>query len=217
MPLRHAPTAIAVLALLALTGCEYERLSDAEAVRLAHPAKRYPFVVEPQRASIELPSDGYGLKPGAYVDAKRFVTQYKRDGRGPLTVAVSHRGGPGAASIRQIVAAAGIAPERVRYVERRGGGGVTLTFDKVVAVSSSCGDWSESISRNPETGPHANFGCASRRNLANMVADPTDLLYSAPEDDQPSDRRGTLYRDYSKTAPGAAKDAGQATSTGTKQ
>jgi pilus assembly protein CpaD len=85
---------------------------------------------------------------------------------------------------------------------------VTLFYDSVVAVGPECGDWSEDVNRSPQLKPAPIFGCASRRNLAHMVAEPTDLLIPQSETPRQSDRRTTTYKEYVTHKPEAGGGAG---------
>ncbi len=99
----------------------------------------------------------------------------------------------------------------VRIRDRRDGSGtITLAYDKVAAVApDECRFWNKDITRRAEVDPYPNFGCASQRNLANMVADPTDLVVPKVETDRSSDRRATTYKQYQDTG-GQPVDASSA-------
>jgi pilus assembly protein CpaD len=74
---------------------------------------------------------------------------------------------------------------------------MTLSFDRVAALGPEhCHDWSDDMARRPEVGPWRNYGCAAQRNLAAMVADPTDLVAPRPEAPRGSERRTTIAREH---------------------
>lgn len=56
---------------------------------------------------------------------------------------------------------------------------VTLTFRGARAVVPECGDWSSEGSNSLNRGAHKNYGCAYRRNIGLMVANPLDLSASS--------------------------------------
>ena len=173
--------------------------------------KLHPISAEWRRETFAI-ADAHRVKTWTgplYFDVTRFVRQYGRDGRGPLDVAVP-RGGSGSTAtatnlqaIRQIAHAAGVAPQRLRVRERSDGANtVTLSFQHIAAIApESCADWSDDIKHRIETGPYRNFGCATQRNLANMVADPTDLVVPTAEADRNSDRRAVPYKAYTQRPP----------------
>lgn len=201
--------AITVLAT-GLTACETSRFDEAVLIR-NDPARRHPISVEVQQASLDLPATvgTQGLNSSLYLETTRFVRQYRRDGRGTLQLAVPrqgrdhHKGSQGVASVRYIIEQAGISPRHVKVHERHDGlASITLSYERIAAVAPVCGDWSESVTRAPETGPYANWGCASRRNLANMVAEPTDLIFPTSETDRGGDRRSAAYKDFAGKGEG---------------
>ena len=52
-----------------------------------------------------------------------------------------------------------------------------ISYMRYVAEAPDCGqDWSENLARTYQNTPYPNFGCATQRNLAVMVANPADLL-----------------------------------------
>ena len=52
---------------------------------------------------------------------------------------------------------------------------VALTFNRKVAVTTECGDWSENLGGNQSNDPYPNMGCAQQQNIAAMVANPQDF------------------------------------------
>jgi pilus assembly protein CpaD len=119
-----------------------------------------------------------------------------------LLIATPRRAGAATARelelVRGVVRASGIPSSRLRIQERSDGqSAMTLAFDRVAAVGPThCHDWSDDMARRPEVGPWRNFGCFSQRNLAAMVADPTDLVAPAPETPRGSERRATIAREH---------------------
>jgi pilus assembly protein CpaD len=64
---------------------------------------------------------------------------------------------------------------------------IRLNYAKIAAVAGPCGVWPDDLGpsvNNPgyfENKPYYNFGCANQRNLAAIVADPSDLVQPRPE------------------------------------
>ncbi|MBL4690723.1 MAG: hypothetical protein JKY68_04575, partial [Rhodospirillales bacterium] len=52
---------------------------------------------------------------------------------------------------------------------------VTLSFSAFKVKLSECGDFTSKTTPNWTNRRHANFGCATRRNLGLMIQDPGDL------------------------------------------
>lgn len=195
-----SPIVVAIVALLA-GACDGGRLISEADTRPTDAMKLHPVSAEVQTASLDVSSVRGGvLGSDAYLDVTRFVREYRRDGRSVLTIEVP-RGGSSARmidQIRYVADANGVGHRRVRVVQRRdGNAGITLKYERIAAIAPECGDWSEDATRRPEIGPYRNFGCASQRNLANMVAYPTDLLFPQVEADRQGDNRSKGYQDFS--------------------
>lgn len=50
-----------------------------------------------------------------------------------------------------------------------------VTHSRLVVTPPACGDWSDAAAHRDDNQPAPNWGCATRSNLARMVADPHDL------------------------------------------
>lgn len=205
-------SAFIVAIAIGVASCSSSHELNTAGTRTSDVNQAYPIGAEMRRVVLDVPqSNGdAATESDAYFAVTAFVRHYIRDGRGQLSIATASRGasaikgGRAAQIIHSVLRANGVALDRVRYVERRDGlRQTTLSYFRVVAVAPTrCDDWSEDISRRPELGPYKTFGCASQRNLANMVADPTDLVTPAVEADRGSDRMSTTYKSYSTTVSG---------------
>jgi pilus assembly protein CpaD len=70
-----------------------------------------------------------------------------------------------------------------------------------MTVSPDCGNWRDNAGRNDENIPYDNFGCASQRNLAAMIARPSDAVYATPEVPRQGDKKSTDYSGFIKPVP----------------
>ena len=200
-----------------LSGCDHARIPDEVHPRLTENKRRHPITVLAETATLDIavPAQGKGSDARVYVEATRFLRNYRHEGRGPLIIAVPRSSGAGQ-RVQVVRAAAyrnGIAPERIRVVSKPGHGSVTLSYDRIAAVGPTCGDWSEDVSRNRENLPYPNFGCATQRNLAAMTANPTDLMYPANEAPRGSDTRAADQKNFNQ---GIGKSIPNAGGTGTR-
>ena len=81
---------------------------------------------------------------------------------------------------------------------------VRLTYSRMAAVAGPCGVWPEDIGpsiKDPtyfENKPYYNFGCAYQRNMAAMVANPSDLVQPRPETPAYTVRRTEGFEKYRK-------------------
>lgn len=97
-------------------------------------------------------------------------------------LAVDDRAGPGAAgrraAIADVVARHGLmlddtAPVSTRPLAARA---VRVLITRARAVVPGCPDWSRPSEIEVEAAASSNYGCATRSNLAEMIADPNDLV-----------------------------------------
>ena len=202
------------LAAMLLAGCEaHNPLAEAEILRNDH-EQRHPIGAQVQHTSLDVPIDDPDLASGAYFEVTRFARQYLRDGRGPLEVAVPRQrweAGRTAHAVSRLLQRNGISGHRLRTVTRRDGiDAISLRYTRIAAVSPECGQWSENVARRIDQGAYPNWGCASQRNLANMVADPTDLVTAKPEVPRPSERREATYQSYKGGGDGGKSGSGAA-------
>jgi pilus assembly protein CpaD len=176
-------------------------------VALNDPDQRHPIAVIEHRPRLDVPvmQGAFEQDPGLRVEIARFLSQYKRTGQSRLSVSVptgAHVRGASrvAAGVHRLIEHAGIPRGQVSVLRHRAsdeaGANVRLSYWKVAAIGPTCGDWSEDVGRNREALPMPNLGCASQRNLAAMVANPTDLKFPADETPRPAERRGEVWKRY---------------------
>jgi pilus assembly protein CpaD len=84
---------------------------------------------------------------------------------------------------------------------------IRLSYPKITAVAGPCGLWPEdlgpSIANNgySENRPYHNFGCATQRNLAAMIDNPSDLEQPRSETAADTARRTVAFDRYRKGNP----------------
>lgn len=107
--------------------------------------------------------------------------------------------------IQSILAATGVPPQSMVVRNYRASentlASVRITYPRIVAQAGPCGTWPEdtgpSFNRNYfENQPAWNYGCATQRNLAAMVADPADLVQPRAESPSYTMRRTTVVEKY---------------------
>jgi len=207
--------AVLALAATALSGCDSSRIADDIHPRLSDPARRHPIVMVAETATLDVTAHGRdkGGEARAFVEATRFVRNYRNEGRGPLVIAAP-RGGASAHRVhelRMIAFRNGVGPERIRQVAAHGPV-VRMSYDRIAAVGPTCGAWGEDVTRNPHNLPYPNFGCATQRNLAAMAANPTDLMYPANETPRGSDTREGDRKNFNQNLGKGLQNAGSTAS-----
>ncbi len=74
---------------------------------------------------------------------------------------------------------------------------VRLSFVTVDAkVHSKCGEWREDLGNTSENQNYGNFGCATQNNLAEMIANPEDLVSPRGESEIDAERRDSVITDW---------------------
>lgn len=218
VPSQHAVVTGAVVGLLTLViaGCDHGRLPDQAHTELTDPVKRHPTSVVVDRAELDIGARGDASRGRALasLEATRFARSYAKDGRGPIIIAIPgkfeqrHASFDRVKDIQTTLEREGISAERM-HVRRKPAGQpqdtITLSYDRIAAVGPVCGDWSEDVSRNPQELPFPNWGCATQRNLAHMIANPTDLSFPAKEDERGSDRRTATRKAFTTAVPEPVK------------
>jgi pilus assembly protein CpaD len=111
--------------------------------------------------------------------------------------------------IRSLLSSVGVPPHGVvvhhyRPDDPRFLPPIRLTYAKISAVAGPCGVWPEDLGPSihdrsySENKPYYNFGCASQRNLAAMVENPSDLVQPRPETPAYTMRRNIAFDKYRK-------------------
>lgn len=86
-----------------------------------------------------------------------------------------------------------------RYHAANHGDAATLrmSFDAVDAeVASECGQWTDDLRDTHDNNNYNNFGCATQNNLAEMVANPEDLISPRGQSEIDAERRDNVINDW---------------------
>lgn len=215
--MRPFPRPVQAIGLIAalLCGCDHAVVPDPVHPAFTDPVKRHPISVVADRAELDIAvHEGRRGRALVKLEATRFARHYAREARGPLVIAIPARLDGRHASfahvrdIQEAVVREGIPTERVRVLRKPGNFShdtITLSYDRIAAVGPICDDWSKDVTVNPDHLPYANFGCATQRNLAHMVTNPTDLSFPAREDARGSDRRAATRKVFVDAVTAPAK------------
>lgn len=218
--------ALALMLALTSAGCrEHLRVDDVTAGQLNDPDKRHPiaFTRRTEALYVEVAQSGDGLSANQQADVWRFLERYKSESAGPLNISApaSVKGHMSVSrSVRHVedmVAGAGIPQSAVEQRRHNGttelGKAVKLAYERPVAMAPECGSWPEDLGENRERLPNENFGCASQRNLAMMVANSRDLKVPQEETPRSSERRDVVWTKYVGAEKSGAKGGGGGSST----
>jgi pilus assembly protein CpaD len=196
-----------------LAGC-----FQSQSAQLEYPTdyrERHPITLKEgnRRVEIFLGRNRGGLNPGQRADVLSFAQLWKREATSGIIIDVP-KGGPtdhaAADSMREvhsILAASGV-PGNAVYVRNYRPSATSLAsikinYTKMVAEAGPCGQWPQNLgpgqdSTYSENRPYYNLGCASQRNLAAMVDNPTDLVQPRGEQPGYTGRRSVAMDKYRK-------------------
>jgi pilus assembly protein CpaD len=136
-----------------------------------------------------------GLSPTQRAEVLAFAQNWKRDATGGITVD-RPVGGPNERSASDtlkealsILTQAGVPPNGIGvrpYNSGEKSGSLRLNYPLTVAEAGPCGLWPDDLgasydAKHFENKEYYNFGCASQRNLASMIAEPADLVQPRAE------------------------------------
>jgi pilus assembly protein CpaD len=159
-----------------------------------------------------------GMTAAQRAEVMEMARNWLRDGTGGISIDMP-TGTPNARAahdtlreIQATIAAAGVPPRAVsvrQYHPRdpRFMAAIRLNYPRISATAGPCGLWPDDLGpsyKNSswfENKPYYNFGCANQRNLAAMVAEPSDLVQPRAETPAYTMRRNVAFEKYRKGAP----------------
>jgi pilus assembly protein CpaD len=159
-----------------------------------------------------------GLTATQRDDVMGLARTWVREGTGPVIVNVpvdTPNARPAAATfgeIRSILMAGGVPSNGIQRwpyhpVDPQALAPIKLNYTRMAATAGPCGTWPADLGPsidNPgynENKPFHNFGCATQRNLAAMVDNPSDLVQPRAETPAYTMRRTEGFEHYRKGEP----------------
>lgn len=196
---------------LALAGCY--RTPGAEDAYSADYRARHPITLTDGERTIDIFLGRHrgGLNPGQRADVLAFARAWRREATSGILVEVPASGATARAAadsmreVHSIFAASGVPRNAVLVRGYRTSpealASIKLSYSRLTAHAGPCDRWPEDLgvsdgNRDWTNQPYWNLGCATQRNLAAMVANPTDLVQ--PRGDAPADatRRAVALGSY---------------------
>jgi len=181
---------------------------------------RHPIAVQEANQSIVI-FIGHargGLSASQRADVMGLAQTWLHEGTGAISADVpvdTPNARAAADSLREIqalLASAGVPPRGIivhRYHpdDPRQMATIRLNYPKISAVAGPCGLWPDDLGPSIKNKgyfankPYYNFGCASQRNLASMIDNPSDLEQPRPETPAYTARRNIAFEKYRKGTP----------------
>lgn len=206
--LAFATTATTLALGFTLLGCDEHRLSDRAALMLSSVETAHPitFHTRVEELLIEIPPRGDALSQTQYADVYRFARRFRAEANGHLTVSLPGTARPGvgyASALEDIIAALQEAEipdakvRRARHTRSHGGLAVLkLSYGRPIAVPPECGKWPRDVGHDHQRVPYPQWGCATQRNFAAMIANARDLQRPQEEDPRSAERRSATWSKY---------------------
>jgi pilus assembly protein CpaD len=205
---------------VALGACTY---TTAEVVTASIPddyRQRHPIAIQEADRSLVI-FVGHargGLSPSQRADVMGLAQVWVREATGAIVVDVpvdtpnARAAADAFREIRAVLAAGGVPPGGIKLRhyhpdDPRTLATIRLSYPRIAAVAGPCGVWPENLGpsilngRYSENKEYYNFGCASQRNLAAMVDNPSDLEQPRSETPAYTARRTEAFERYRKGAP----------------
>jgi pilus assembly protein CpaD len=159
-----------------------------------------------------------GLSASQRADVAGLAQTWVREGTGAIVadVPVDTPNARAAADsfreVRALLAAGGVPPRGItlRHYhpdDPRTFASIRLSYPRIAAVAGPCGLWPEDLGPSiMDTGynankPYYNFGCATQRNMAAMIDNPSDLEQPRSETPAYTARRTAAFEKYRKGIP----------------
>jgi len=213
-----------VLASLGVTlaGCQTAQQREDTRSILSDYRARHPIsIVEKDRTlDVFVAGSRNGLTPDQRAEVLSYAQTWRNEGTGqfiinqPSGVRNPHAAAIALSEIRSILSASGIPAQTVRVQHYRPANRdmlavIRINYPHLAAQAGPCGSWPDNLGpdENPnhfENVQYWNFGCATQRNLAAMVANPADLVQPRTEGPIYAGRRNSVLDKYRKGEPTAA-------------
>lgn len=171
--------------------------------------KAFPISVQPRMMALRLPYNGQSsLDENASGQVARFARDYLSYGSGSIAVAPPSGNAGVSDLIVNKLLENGVSRNQIMVGGANAPGpsdDIRITYIRYVAESPPCGDWSTNLGYTAGNVTPPNFGCATQRNIAAMVADPRDLLMPDTSGQADAQRRLTVLDKYRKGEPTPAQ------------
>jgi pilus assembly protein CpaD len=156
-----------------------------------------------------------GLSASQRADVIGLAQTWLREGTGAIVADVpvdtpnAHAAAETIRDVQRLLASAGVPPRAVtlRHYHPdspRMLATIRLSYPKIAAVAGPCGLWPDNLGPSilnrdySENKPYHNFGCATQRNLAAMIDNPSDLVQPRSETPADTARRTAAFEKYRK-------------------
>ena len=151
--------------------------------------QRHPIVIGEKERTLDVPvgRTGHRLPRASREAITGFAQGYARNPSSAMRVLMptgshnAHVASAMGSDILEALSNGGVEPSKVEIMHydasKHGATApIRLSYHGVAARVSECGKWDADLSRQSDNRNYSNFGCATQKNFATMVANPADLL-----------------------------------------
>jgi pilus assembly protein CpaD len=194
-------TTAILMPLVGLGGCSGGPEIDDNYQPAMH-YERYPIEVAKGSVRLDVPTKRAEL--GMRMEDAVVGFAHEAISVGAREIRVQEPHGPNssvvAGRVTELLVDNGVPAEAIAHTDYQAGRGapVIISFQRKIAVTAECGDWSADLAVTGTNEPPPNFGCAQQHNIAAVVANPED--FEVPRTSTPPDasRRNQVFVDYRK-------------------
>jgi pilus assembly protein CpaD len=205
----------------ALGACTHTSQDDMPTASIPNDYRmRHPIAIQEanQTVNIFVGNTRGGLSASQRADVIGLASVWLREGTGaivaeiPVGTSNARAAADAFKEVRSLLAASGVPPRGIivrnyRPANPRLFATIRLTYPRISATAGPCGVWPEDLGpsiKNKgylDNKPYWNFGCATQRNLASMIDNPSDLVQPRSETPPYTARRTEGFEKYRKGAP----------------
>lgn len=219
----------AAFASLALAGCDHlDRGAEHPAEQvLLRPEERHPILVseQPHRMNLRVSRGARGLAPAQKAQVLDFLSRFHATDSGNSKLVIAVPSGAAnevaamnaVADMRPLFADLGMSESAISIEPYHSNGDaqppIRIAYMRYAAEGPECGKWKENLVADGRNLNYGNFGCATQKNFASMIANPADLLGPRTMTPAAADRRDVVYEKYIKGQPTATTRGGDERAT----
>ncbi len=209
-----AKAVVACALVTTLAGCEHidNKPSQSAGWTLLEPSERHPILVS-QKAhnmNVAVARGQNGLSSHQRAQLYAFLEKYRSQDGGNSKIVVSVPAGAAnevsamraVADLRPMLGEHGFTETSVSIEPYHAEGSsqppIRVSYLRFHAEAPECGRWPDNLAESKRNTNYHNFGCAQQRNLAAMIANPSDLLGPRTMSSANGDRRDAVYEKYIK-------------------
>lgn len=178
--------------VVTIAGCRHgeEPTGHVAGWTLVDPSQRHPIIVaqKPATMTVRVARGSSGLSPGQRAQVADFLARFRVADAGNSKLVISVPSG----APNEIAAMAAVGDLRILirefgfdetsisveayHADRDPAAPIRISYTRYIAEAPTCGAWPTNLAADYRNVHYPNFGCATQRNLAVMVANPADLL-----------------------------------------